>query len=183
MPRIARGLYDGFVYHILNRGNSKQEVFHKDDDLSRWMQWLMTSHVRRYHQHYGSSGHIWQGRFKSFIIEKDSHLLTVLRYVERNPVRAGFVKSAKDWKWSSHKDVVNEGDSSLMDGIPIELPNKWDRFVNEALTERELEQLRENIKRQRPYGNPIWQREVSEKLGLESTLRARGRPKRREGKI
>ena len=57
-------------------------------DLSRWMHWLLNTHVRRYHQHYHSSGHIWQGRFKSFPIEEDDHLLTVLRYVERNPVRA-----------------------------------------------------------------------------------------------
>jgi len=55
----------------------------------------MTSHVRRYHQHYKTSGHIWQGRFKTFIIQEDSHLLTVLKYVEGNPVRAGLVNLAQ----------------------------------------------------------------------------------------
>jgi len=60
-----------------------------DGDLSRWMQWVLTAHVRRYHRHYGSSGHVWQGRFKAFPIQADGHLLTVLRYIERNPVRAG----------------------------------------------------------------------------------------------
>jgi putative transposase len=45
------------------------------------MQWLLTSHVRRYHKHYGSSGHVWQGRFKSFPVQRDEHLLMVLRYV------------------------------------------------------------------------------------------------------
>jgi putative transposase len=62
--------------------------------LSPFMQWWMTSHVRRYHRHYRSSGHIWQGRFKSFPIQQDGHLLTVLRYVLRNPVRANLVASA-----------------------------------------------------------------------------------------
>ncbi|HEU5116465.1 MAG TPA: transposase, partial [Isosphaeraceae bacterium] len=38
---------------------------HHDGDLSRWMQWLLTTHVRRYRRHYGSSGHVWQGRFKA----------------------------------------------------------------------------------------------------------------------
>jgi len=52
------------------------------------MQWLLTSHVRRYHQHYGGSGHVWQGRFKSFPVQRDEHLITVLRYVLQNPVRA-----------------------------------------------------------------------------------------------
>ena len=65
------------------------------------MQWLLTSHVRRYHRHYHGSGHVWQGRFKAFPIEQDEHLLTVLRYVERNPLRANLVERAEDWPWSS----------------------------------------------------------------------------------
>ena len=69
--------------------------------LSPFMQWWMTSHVRRYHRHYRSHGHVWQGRFKSFPIQQDDHLLTVLRYVLRNPVRAGLVEHARDWPWSS----------------------------------------------------------------------------------
>jgi hypothetical protein len=44
----------------------------------------LTSHVRRYHKHYGSSGHVWQGRFKSFPVQRDEHLLMVLRYVLQN---------------------------------------------------------------------------------------------------
>jgi hypothetical protein len=56
-----------------------------DGDLSDYMGWLLTAHVRRYHKHYHSSGHVWQGRFRAFPIQEDSHLLTVLRYIERNP--------------------------------------------------------------------------------------------------
>ena len=65
------------------------------------MQWLLTAHVRRYHGHYGSDGHVWQGRFKAFPIQQDEHLLTVIRYVERNPLRANLVIRAEDWRWSS----------------------------------------------------------------------------------
>src|SRR5690606_25502214 len=61
---------------------------HGDGDLGRWMQWLLTAHVRRYHRHYGGSGHVWQGRFTAFPIQEDEHLLAVLRYVERNALRA-----------------------------------------------------------------------------------------------
>ena len=68
-----------------------------DGDLSRWMQWLLTAHVRRYHRWYESSGHVWQGRFKAFPIEQDEHLLTVLRYIEQNPIRAKLVTRAEDW--------------------------------------------------------------------------------------
>ena len=66
-----------------------------DGDLSRWMQWLLTAHVRRYHTDHDSSGHIWQGRFKAFPIERDNHLLTVLRYTNR--IRCGHI-----W-WSAPK--------------------------------------------------------------------------------
>ena len=62
--------------------------------LSGFMQCWMTSHVRRYHRHYRSHGHVWQGRFKIFPIQQDGHLLTVLHYVLRNPVRAGLVEQA-----------------------------------------------------------------------------------------
>jgi len=218
MPRIARGLVNGFVYHVLNRGNGGQEVFHKDQDyeafidlmkevkarydikiftyclmpnhfhmvvvpvqaeeLSKGMQWLMTSHVRRYHRHYESSGHVWHGRFKSFIIQEDNHLLTVLRYVEGNPVRAGLVNSAKDWLWSSHREAIGERSPLLVDEIPIELPQDWNRYVDEPLTEKELEGLHQSVNRQSPYGTSIWQIQVSKELGLESTLRPRGRPKK-----
>jgi putative transposase len=68
---------------------------HKDGDLGRFTQWLLTSHVRRYHRHYHSSGHVWQGRFKAFPIQRDEHLLTVLRYVEWNPLRTTWCKDAK----------------------------------------------------------------------------------------
>ena len=69
--------------------------------LSHFMQWLLTSHVRRYHKHYGSSGHVWQGRYKSFPVQRDEHLITVLRYVLQNPVRAGLSSTAHEWQWSS----------------------------------------------------------------------------------
>jgi hypothetical protein len=51
--------------------------------LSQFVQWLLTSHVRRYHKHYGTSGHIWQGCFRSFTVQRDECLITVLRYVYR----------------------------------------------------------------------------------------------------
>lgn len=79
-----------------------------DGDLSRWMHWLQTAHVRRYHRHYQSSGHIWQGRFKAFPIQQDEHLLTVMRYIERNPLRAGLVERAEHWEWSSlHRSAAS----------------------------------------------------------------------------
>ena len=76
-------------------------VLWQPGDLSRWMHWLLTTDVPRYLGHYRHSGHVWQGRFKAFPIQEDEHLLTVIRYVERNPLRAGLVERAEEWRWSS----------------------------------------------------------------------------------
>jgi len=146
-------------------------------NLSKWMQWLMTSHVRRYHQHYGTSGHVWQGRYKSFLIQKDSHLLAVLKYVESNPLRVGLASSAREWLWSSHLESLGKRPSLLIDEVPIELPKDWGKFVDEPMTEKELEKLRQSVNRQSPYGDSFWQVQVSKEFGLESTIRPRGRPK------
>lgn len=109
--------------------------------LSQWMQWLMTSHVRRYHRHYHSSGHVWQGRFKSFSVDQDEHLLTALRYVEGNPVRAGMVISAREWPWSSHRENLGEIVRLVTDEAPMALPSGWAEFVDTPLTAKELQGL------------------------------------------
>ncbi len=89
-----------------------------DGDLSVWMHWLQKTHIRRYHKHYHSSGHMWQGRFRPFPIQEDAHLLTVLRSIERNPVRANLVGSAELWKWSSAPCWQKSSASELFSGWP-----------------------------------------------------------------
>lgn len=150
----------------------------KGRELSQWMQWLLTSHVRRYHRHYKSSGHVWQGRFKSFIVQEDDHLLTVIRYVERNPVRAALVGAAKDWTWSSHPERSGSKPGILLSELPIELPSHWQNYVDTPLTDKELEKIRRSVIRQAPYGNPDWQKQICEGFGLRSTINSRGRPRK-----
>jgi putative transposase len=149
-----------------------------EGDLSRWMQWLTTSHVRRYHQHYHSSGHVWQGRFKSFPVEDDDYLQVMLRYVERNPLRANLVDRAQAWPWSS-LGWWRRADRPvyLCDG-PFDRPADWVRRVNRVETDSELEALRRCGARGTPLGTEKWQRRIAKRLGLESTLRPRGRPRK-----
>ena len=148
-----------------------------DGDLSQYMMWLMTAPVRRYHQHYHTSGHVWQGRFRSFPIQEDEHVLTVHRYSERNPLRADLVPRAQDWRWCSA--------AALRDGLPVLTPSPvrhrvdWLRHVNQAQTEAEVERLRECIRRRRPYGDEQWTEETAKAMGLEASLRPRGRPRKK----
>ena len=133
------------------------------------MQWLLTSHVRRYHKHYGGSGHIWQGRFKSFPVQRNEHLTTVLRYVLQNPVRAGLCGSAREWKWSSLQRP------QLVDPCPVADDGQWLAQLDEPVAEQQLSLVRECVNRQRPFGRPGWQAEIAAMFGLASTLRPRGR--------
>jgi putative transposase len=110
--------------------------------LSRFMQWLLTSHVRRYHKHYGSSGHVWQGRFKSFPVQRDEYLITVLRYVLQNPVRAGLSSTVREWLWSSVRRP------QLIDLCPV----RDDEQLAELIKEDQLATIRECLNRQRPLG-------------------------------
>ena len=76
-----------------------------DGDLAKFMQRLTVAHVRRWHLHRKTvgCGHLYQGTYKSFPVETDEHLLTVLRYGERNALRAGLVERAEEWRWSGRK--------------------------------------------------------------------------------
>jgi len=121
-------------------------------NLSKFMHWLLTSHARRYHNRQGANGHVWQGRYKSFLIKEDDHLLMVMRYVERNPVRAGLVTNATDWPWSSHRESVGTKARDLLDDGPIDLPDGWASYVDMPLIESELARLRRSVRRQAPYG-------------------------------
>ena len=148
-----------------------------DGDLSNYMMWLTTAPVRRYHQQYHSSGHVWQGRFRAFPIQEDDHLLTVHRYIERNPVRAGLVDYAEEWLWSS-ATPSREG-LPVLDPGPVVRAVDWLRHVNEAQTEAEVERLRECVRRRRPYGDDDWTQESAQQMGLEASLRPRGRPRKK----
>jgi putative transposase len=152
---------------------------YEDGDLSRWMQWLLTTHVRRYRRHYGSSGHVWQGRFKAFPCQDGTHLLTLLRYVERNALRAGLVSRADLWPYGSLYAAVQGDGPITLEPVPERGPLKtWVKRVNQAMNEAELAALRHCITRGTPFGEASWVQRTASALGLESTLRPRGRPRK-----
>jgi putative transposase len=151
-----------------------------DGDMGEWMQWLLTTHVRRYHEHYHSSGHVWQGRFKAFPIEENEHLLTVLRYVERNALRANLVKHAEEWPWSSLRYHVEPTKVPFLDPGPVPRGDNWLALVQEPQSDAELERLRHSVNRSQPFGRDNWVQQTAARLGLEGTLRPVGRPQKPE---
>ena len=151
---------------------------HEDGELSAFMRWLTTTHVRRWHEHRHSfgQGHVYQGRFKSFPVEEDGHLLTVVRYVERNPLRAGMVQRAEHWAYSSLSQRIGSGPKTPpLTALPVMGPPDWLNWVNEPQTDKEMAALRCSVQRGQPFGAADWQEKTAMQLGLTHTFRKRGR--------
>jgi putative transposase len=98
--------------------------------------------------------------------------------VERNALRANIVKKAQHWKWSSlwRRRNGNESQRGLLSPWPLPEPAEWLEWVNRPQTEAELEAIRRSVIRGQPYGSQKWVLGEARRLGLESTLRKRGRP-------
>jgi len=206
MGRPKRAADGGLIYHVLNRANARMPIFEKPEDyaafervleqavertktrllaycvmsthwhlvlwpredgeLSRFTGWLTLTHTQRWHaqRHSTGSGHLYQGRFKSFPLQDDEHLFTVCRYVERNALRANRVQRAKE--------------KELLAAWPLRRLAGWVEAVNAPQTEAELAALRRAVNRGCPFGETLWSDQIVRRLGLESTLRPQGRPKK-----
>lgn len=157
MPRGARILLGNACYHLINRGNQKQNIFLENadceqylrllkhykkkyhlnilgyclmpnhvhiiveprevDKIGRFMQGLTQTYTGWFNDKYKKTGHLWQGRFKSMVINKDDYFMECVYYVEANPVRADLSSSPADYLWSSYRDRVF-GDKNGLLGLP-----------------------------------------------------------------
>jgi putative transposase len=154
----------------------------QDDQLTAFLRCLAHTHTMRWHSHHQTSGtgHLYQGRFKAFPVEDDDHFYTVVRYVERNALRAGLVAQAQAWRWSSlwRREYGDAQSRSLLARWPVPRPRDWVDHVNAAQTESEMDAVRRAVRRSSPFGSPDWQEKMATDLGLEATLRPRGRPRK-----
>ena len=209
------------VFHVLNRGVGRMNLFAKEGDyeaferciektletcpmricgycllpnhwhfvlwpervgeLAAFMQKLTVTHVRNWQEHRRrvGYGHVYQSRYKSFPVETDDYYFQVVRYVERNALRAGLVQAAEAWRWGSlwRRLRPNADDRKWLAEGPLPLPRNWRQLVNQPQTEAEVESLRRSVERSQPFGSEGWTKRIARQLGLESTLRPRGRPK------
>lgn len=225
MPRAKRTDVGEYVYHVLNRANTRVQIFDsakdyqlfedileeavtkfsmrllsycvmpnhwhlilypkKDGDLALFMGWLTNTHTRRWHTKKGTigQGHLYQGRYKSFLCQDDNHFLSLARYVECNARRANLVKKAEDWKWSSvwRREQGATKQKKLLSTWPVSAPNDYSHWLNQAQTKDEEEAIRRSTAKGNPYGGDSWVDNVVKRFGLEQTLRKVGRPKTKNG--
>jgi putative transposase len=152
----------------------------RDGELSSFMRWVTLTHTQRYHTSHATVGigHLYQGRYKSFPVQSDPHYLGVLRYIEANPVRAGLIRQAGRWPWSSLAvRRGRESDVVLSDG-PVDLPSNWTRLVQAALKPAEIDNMANSLRRGAPFGDARWTAATAARLKLQSTLQPRGRPRK-----
>ncbi|MBV8780515.1 MAG: transposase, partial [Phycisphaerae bacterium] len=157
----------------------------EDDQMTRFFRWLTHTHAMRAitHRRVMGMGPLYQGRFKTLPVEADEHLLMLLRYVQRNPVRAGMVKRVQQWKWGAEWVRSRGADKTglaelakVISPLPVDRPRGWLEWVNGPQTDAEVKALRECVRRSRPFGDVQWTEEISERLNLQWTQRPRGRP-------
>jgi len=153
----------------------------KDGDLSKFMGWLTNTHTRRWHTAKGTigQGHLYQGRYKSFLCQKDNYLLTLFKYVEQNPKKAKLVRRSENWKWSSLWRRENRAfrQKKILSQWPIDIPKNYLSLVNQTQNNDEKENIEESIIKSNPYGDFDWVENIVKKFGLEQTLKGVGRPK------
>jgi putative transposase len=152
----------------------------QDGELSNYMRLVTLTHTQRRHAYRASTGtgHLYQGRFKSFVVQNDAHFLAVSRYVEANALRGNLVRRAEDWRWGSLWRVQpgRVDQPPRLHSWPVTRPSDWLTYVNQPAEAVEVDALRRCARRGCPYGDATWTAGIAEQLGLQSTLRPRGRP-------
>jgi len=152
-----------------------------DHQVSDFFRWLTHTHTMRWHAHHHTegTGHLYQGRFKTFPVQEDEHLLMVLRYVERNPLRALLCEKAEEWKYGSawRRTYGDQKSRQLLAPWPVPRPRQWRAFVNKPQTEAEVEAVRRSVRRGTPFGKEQWASQSAARVNINHTLRPRGRPR------
>lgn len=154
----------------------------KDGELAKFMAWLTMTHTQRWHSQHKSvgTGHLYQGRYKSFIVEKEKYLWQLCRYVERNPLRANLAKEAKDWTWSSYwrRELGNEKQKKLLSAWPVQMPEDYKQWLEAKENDEELQTIRHCVNKGKPFGSFDWIAKMVDTFKLKSTLSNPGRPRK-----
>jgi len=166
--------------HLLIKTSHKQTI-------SEIMKALTIAHTRQHHKKYHTTGHLLEGRFKSPIVSDDEYLLTVMRYIEQNPVRAGIVEHPEEYFFSSFRSNTSAKKDSLLDkeDNPVyegigrtgeERAERYREFAVKILEEEKVGLIRKSTNGSGNYVSKKFQQQIEEKLGLKEK-KPRGRPR------
>jgi putative transposase len=155
-------------------------------NVSAMMQTLGRRYVRSVNQRYGRTGTLWEGRFKSSVIESERYLLTCYRYIELNPVRAGMVQHPGDYRWSSYpRHALGQGDDWLAEHEcyvalgqgAASRQTAYQALFRQPLAMAALAAIRHQINRSGVLGSDRFQEEIAAVLGRRVQPVKPGRPR------
>ncbi len=169
--------------HLLIKTSSK-------DTISDIMKAITIAHTRHYHYKYQASGHLWQGRFKSPIVSDDEYMLTLMRYIEQNPVRAGIIDKPEKYLFSSCSANIKIEKDSLVDkednptylglGNTIEERcRQYREFVLTPVEDNSLKLIRKSLAGFSHFASEKFQTQIKKSLLIIKQERQRGRPRKR----
>jgi putative transposase len=158
-----------------------------ENGLSRMMQWIGRYYVPYFNNKYGRTGTLWQGRFKATVIEPVQYFITCSRYIELNPVRAGIVAAAAEYRWSSYAHHVG----TKADPVVIDHPLYWSlgntpfdreaaylRLMEQPLTADEIDVLNEATLKGWLLGSEKFKESIARQTARRISPGKRGRPKK-----
>ena len=119
MPRQALLDVPGALHHIMVRGINKADIFNDDQGISSVMRKLLSWYAQYYNRRHKRTGHLFENRYKSILCDEDNYLLSLVRYIHLNPLRAGIVKTIEglnSYPWSGHRTIIGKATHSWMDG-------------------------------------------------------------------
>jgi len=131
--------------------------------MAKTMHRLNTTYSTYFNLKYSRSGSIWEGRYYSSIVDSDSYLWIVTKYIERNPVRAGLVNHPLEYKWSSASTSIKQRENYIL-------------FLEQSESEADLEIIRKGTLRNRYIGGETFESHLKLKMGIEFPHSKRGRP-------
>lgn len=152
---------------------------------TRLMQHVGRHYVPFINHKYGKSGSIWEGRYKASLIDSEAYLLSCMRYIELNPVRAQMVAHPAEYRWSSYRSNAEGIADNLISVHPLydALANSVDgrkqayrELFTNYLQDKELKQIRDAWQTGTPLGDTRFQEQVERTLGQKVGQARRGRP-------
>ena len=158
----------------------------KPESLAPAMRVLGQSYVQAFNARHGRCGTLWQGRFKSCLVDSDRYLLTVWRYIELNPVCAAMVAAPEDYRWSSVHTHLGAACDPLTTPHPVYLAlthtfaeriAAYREWLQAGICEDDLKAIRSHLEQERALGSERFQKMVEKTLNCTATCRPRGRPK------
>jgi len=175
--RRARKRFPIALYHYCLMTNHVHLLFEagRDDALPKAMHWVGTTFVREFNKAEGRKGHLWEGRYRSTIVEDSTYFFRAMAYVDLNPVRAGIVAVPGDYLWSGHQALRDEdGETLALHPLYVELGvdagSRYRAYM--ALLEAEAARPAESLATTYFVGSARFVRRMEDRFGLDQPGRS-----------